>query len=449
MRILFVLPEYLRQSGGGIIAFYRALLPELVRHGHEVRVIVGSGVLAEAAAAPQTIEGVRVETLEYARLRKYVARFSRYSKTPWFRMHLAAAWAMWEQAEEGNGADLVETTDWGLLFVPWIAHHRLPVVLQLHGSLGQIDLHDPMKGREVDGLLCRLVENAGASLADELQAQSRFNADYWARGTGRPVECILPMWHLDSLNVGEAARDKEGLVVGRVQWWKGPDVLCKALRTFAAGDAPTIRWIGRDMAVGDAKTLATAFLQRDYPDIWGKNIIHTPRVSEVELRDYQRRAAFALVPSRWDTFNLGCVEAMSQGTPAICSLGAGVSELIEDGVNGFVFTENNGDALAAALEKFQSLDAARSKRMGIAGMEAIAEYLDPDKILPRRLERYEQVAQLGSRLEPVGSTDFLRQVCMPDTEERDAFSFLDDVPSREMVRNLLGRIHRRVWGQQR
>jgi len=79
-------------------------------------------------------------------------RFDRYRLMPELQRHLAAAWAAWERANGGAGFDVTETTDWGLLFIPWIVEEsRPPVLVQLHGSIGQIDFHDPnpaMRRRE-------------------------------------------------------------------------------------------------------------------------------------------------------------------------------------------------------------------------------------------------------------------------------------------------------------
>jgi len=103
LKLLFILPEYLPHSGGGIITFYRALLPQLVAMGHEVRVIVGSAMFAEEKANATLVDGVKVESLEQGLRDKYFEQFQTYASMPWLRKHLAAAWAMYEQAGKGEG----------------------------------------------------------------------------------------------------------------------------------------------------------------------------------------------------------------------------------------------------------------------------------------------------------------------------------------------------------
>lgn len=50
--------------------------------------------------------------------------------------------------------------------------------------------------------------------------------------------------------------------------------------------------------------------------------------------------------SKWDTFNLAALQAMSFGTPCICSKQSGVSELIIHNMNGFLVDTNSAQIVA-------------------------------------------------------------------------------------------------------
>jgi hypothetical protein len=145
MRLLILTPEF-DGHGGGIITFYRALAPALRANGVELRVIEGSAYHASVDRASRLEEGICVETLESARLARWQARLPAFDAVPGLRRHLAAAWAMWEQADYGEGCDIVEACDWGLLFVPPAIQAARPLVVQCHGSVGQIAVHDPIAG---------------------------------------------------------------------------------------------------------------------------------------------------------------------------------------------------------------------------------------------------------------------------------------------------------------
>ena len=120
MKILLVTPEYL--FGGGIAKFYRDLVPALRKQGCEVSVLKGSAFVC--GAQPYEYGGVGVLTLETALYRKWLEQFAHFAMFPELRRHLAAAFALHEQAGEGDGFNAVEVTDWGLLFLPWVIQFK-------------------------------------------------------------------------------------------------------------------------------------------------------------------------------------------------------------------------------------------------------------------------------------------------------------------------------------
>jgi hypothetical protein len=206
-------------------------------------VVVGSGVSCTNGSQSRTINGVQVETLDEILLRHNWERFADFKAMPSLRRYMAGAWAAWEQAGRGEGADLIEVTDWGFLFLPAILESQCPVIAQLHGSTGQIDLKDPVRGEEAYGHVARLLEAVGLSRADRLQTYSHANAQFWRRQTNRPVVCIRPCWSPLLVSDRVAKVGNRGLAVGRVQRWKGPHVLCKAVR-LRGERAPSIDWVG-------------------------------------------------------------------------------------------------------------------------------------------------------------------------------------------------------------
>ena len=431
MKLLFVLPEYLPQSGGGIITFYRMLLPELVRAGHQVKVLVGSGVVAEVARPPVLIDGVSVELLDVTLLEAYKAKFARYAAVPGLRRHLAAAWALREQARNGEGFDPVESTDWGLLFLPWVIEDGPPALVQLHGSCGQIDVNDPVAGEELQGELIRLLEIQALARADGLQTYSDANARAWTRQLGTDVACVLPAWKPLHAVPDPAPRSERGLVVGRVQNWKGPHVLCAALRLL--GDrAPVIEWIGRDTRLGKRGVPTSDSLARAYPDIWNVRLIHRPQLPPDQVANAQAAAAFAVVPSTWDMFNLTAVEAMAAGTPVICSTGAGASQLVSDGVNGFVFGSEDAAALAAAIERCLALTPDERAALTASAGQTIRDQLDPQANARLRAERYREIGV--SRRAPAPSGDWLRRACAPQDAPVTELAFLDHLPWSPLAR---------------
>ena len=435
MKLLFILPEYLPHSGGGIITFYRTLLPQLAAMGHEVRVIVGSGLYAEESHNPVEIDGVKVESLSIALRDKYHDQFQCYAAMPWLRRHLAAAWAMHEQAGSEH-FDLVEASDWGLLFIPWALEQKLPLVVRMHGSTGQIDIHDPVAGEESQSQLVRLIELEVLKYASALQTLSDSNASFWQQQTGCSVERIYPAWKPTAKLPENLKRSDRGLVVGRLQRWKGPHILCEALQLLD-DQSPAIDWLGRDTAFDSRHRRTSQYLAENYPSIWQQKLLHCQPESPDQVATRQASAAFVVVPSTWDVFNFTCVEAMGQGTPVICSTGAGASSLIQDGINGFIFENETPRTLADAILRCTSMSDEQRAIMGKAALATVTKLLNPSGVARQQILAYESA--IKKPLVALSKEYWVFRACAPSNKTFEPLAFLDHLPLKQLSRYLMQR----------
>ena len=441
MRILILAPEF-SGSGGGITTFYRSLVPELCAAGVEVRVIEGSGVHAWENRSVRKESGVLVETLEHSRLARWEQKFSGFAALPGLRRYLAAAWAMWEQADYGLDADIVEATDWGLLFVPPAIEATRPLVVQCHGSIGQIADHDPIAADATENLFVRLIERDVLSTVSMVQTYSKANAAFWQTQTGRSVQMIPPAW--SPINISEPLEHNDrGLVVGRLQRWKGPVVLCEALNRMGHA-APGIDWVGRDTAWGARSDSTAKHLAETYPDVWPAKLIHHGPVLPAEVASRQARALFNVVPSTWDMFNFTVVEAMASGRPTIVSTGAGASDLIEDGVNGYLFANEDSDALAGAIQRVMSEKPSRLTNIGREAQRTIRTALNEKTIVSRRVAGYRGAIDTFNTRKPPSVSGWLGAVCRPSEASENDMAFLENLPLRALSKHVVTRISRSV-----
>jgi glycosyltransferase involved in cell wall biosynthesis len=434
MKLLFVLPEYPPYSGGGIATFYKNTLPELAKQGHQVHVLVGSAFTSKLSSYEEN--GVTIDFLDTEALSLNLVRFNNYHAVPELQRHLAAAWTAWEQVKGGQGYDLVETTDWGLLFIPWVASPESPpAVVQLHGSVGQIDFYDPQHDSYLQGSFLRLLESGLLAVADELQTYSRSNAQAWSQLSGRSVTYIPPA--LQPASTPEPlVKSAEGLVVGRIQYWKGPTVLCEALRLLGKR-APALDWIGRDTVYRESSASMAAHLTHTYPDIWGVKVRPLGTLLPEETAKLQAKAQFIGVPSTWDVFNYTCAEGMAQAQTVLCSQGAGAADLIENGVNGLTFPADNPQALAESLDTLLSLSTEKRRQMGQAGQQIVQSKLNPNQIVQQRIEAYEKLLSRGKF--PVRPNAWLLDAVSPNQPLDKPLSFLNRLPLRELSQYVLER----------
>jgi glycosyltransferase involved in cell wall biosynthesis len=197
MKLLFVLPEYLREPVGGIRTFYVNLLPALARAGCGVKVLLArrefSGKNGFVDESGVEIEYVRADLLEK---HDQAYQESQFAGNWLMGQFVPVANAAFEHANGGKGFDLVEVTDWPLLFLPWIAqpNPKVPFTISLHSSVGQMMEYEAKKdsGR-MDFALVRMFEALGFAAAQSIHANSNLNARYWEKITNRKVDVLLPL----------------------------------------------------------------------------------------------------------------------------------------------------------------------------------------------------------------------------------------------------------------
>jgi glycosyltransferase involved in cell wall biosynthesis len=439
MKLLFVVPEFGPDVTGGIATYYRHLLPELARRGHTVHVVL---VNANAARPPETAPGMTVTRVEAKDVAAESRQLDALAAVPDLQRRLARAWAAWRVARAGEGFDVVEATDYGTLFAPWLAQPSRPAVqVQLHGSNGQLLTHDPIAGEELHASVTRLLEASLLGRAEELQSYGVANTREWAGLLGREVVHLWPAWRSAGDTESAALPEGvEGLVVGRVQSWKGPETLCEAVRRLGAA-APTIAWVGGDTPFRHSDQWTGQHLAKLYPDVWGRKVLPLGRRTPREAAALQQAARFVIVPSTWDVFNLSAVEGMGRGKVVICSDGAGAADLIRDGESGFRFPAENAAALAEQLRRVKELSDAERQRIGEAGRAVVNAELDPERVAERRLARYETLAK-----ERTGAARLtLPALAGFGDEIADPLAFLDRLPLRRLVRGVVRQGMRRFW----
>jgi glycosyltransferase involved in cell wall biosynthesis len=438
MRVLILTPEYSHQ-GGGIATFYSLLAPALRDEGITLRIVQGSGFNTQPDAGRICLDGIQIETLEKRRLLTWHTRFGRFASAPSLRTHLAAAWAMWEQAREGAAFDLVEACDWGLSFVPPAISCSVPVVVQLHGSLGQVSVHDPMRGEETGASITRLLESGVLGHLGVLQTSSNANARFWENETGRRVDKILPAFRVPALAPRVRVSGAHGLVVGRLQRWKGPETVCRALRLLGPR-APLVDWVGRDVSWCAREQSAARHLSRTFPDVWRNRLRHIAPVTREEVAERQASCLFNMVASSWDVFNFTAAEAMCSGRPIIVSSGAGASELVEHGNTGYLFQADDPASLAEVLDQVLGESPTRLAEVGAAARAMIEARLNPSLIAAERVNAYRSAVAAFKAGGGRAIGQWLSTTCTPEENAIKTGAFLEQYPISLLARHTLSRL---------
>jgi glycosyltransferase involved in cell wall biosynthesis len=188
---------------------------------------------------------------------------------------------------------------------------------------------------------------------------------------------------------------RNGIVfVGRLTPHKGVDHLIEALH----GDAH-LRIAGS--AGHDAR-----LPERDYPNLLrrlarDKNVEFLGPVSDADLPLLYQHAAVFVLPSveltRYgrlvtpsELLGLAAIEAMASGTPVICSRVGGLSEVVEDGISGFLVAPGDTSELSERISQLLR-DRELAQRMGRRAREVALERFTWRACADRCLAAYESL----------------------------------------------------------
>ena len=438
MRVLIITPEYPPDHGGGIITYYRELVPALAAAGCKVTVLKGSAYIH--GKSNEVMNGVVVKYLETKRFEKWIARMVALEMFPQLRRHLAAAFALHEQAKEGEGFDVVEVVDWGMQFLPWTISTQAPFVIQLHGSDGQIAIKDPVVGHEAEGLMSFLLEKSGMPYGAALSGYSHANVKWWEKMLSYGVDYLPPPLQPSEVKARASSPRTGWISFGRIQNWKGPQVACEAWRILGK-KAPELEWYGRTMTHGESGRPLSDWLKESFPEVWGIKIVHNNSVSPSEVSILMAKAKVVLVPSLWDTFNYVTVEAMAHGCVVLVSDGAGAADLIEHGKNGFVFPAGNAKALAALVEGIEGLPEEKIESIGREASMTVTRSMDPVSIAKKKIELYKTTKL------PVERCEWLKEALLPvgKSHKRKDLQFLDGLPLQGLTRYVMSRASRKIF----
>jgi L-malate glycosyltransferase len=101
-------------------------------------------------------------------------------------------------------------------------------------------------------------------------------------------------------------------------------------------------------------------------------------------------------PSIAEGLGVSVLEAMAVGLPVVASAAGGLTEVVDDGITGFIVSPSNADSLAEALGRL-ARDADLRHRMGRAGLERVREKFSDARMVAEIESIYDLLLQSPSR----------------------------------------------------
>ncbi len=406
MHILIITPEYLPHPGG-ISTYYQALAQCLQSTGENVTLAYFETYPSRGPAPKSNFQTVNL-TDERSALQVAADRCFP-GDHPLVRSVLASGLAArrWlRKALPKDSFDLVVTADFLGLGSFLSGPEFPPLLVTAHGTLGQMQYHSPASQSAPDRQRVQAWETLSLQQADFIHAYSPANTTFWQEQGYADIGFTRPPWVLgeDTPPSSRSASPSYILCAGRLQSWKGPEQVLRALKHIPVeAGMPEIHWYGGDTQDPVSGEPLSLKLAREYPESWGTRFQWKKPVPREELKQLRSRAFACLVPSLWDTLNFTALEALDSATPLILSTAAGAAYLIENGHNGFTFTpDSNGQALAESLRQLLALGDKERQAMGQQGREHLQSHLTPGSVHTDFLEAASQAIARRQQREKSG-----------------------------------------------
>jgi len=176
------------------------------------------------------------------------------------------------------------------------------------------------------------------------------------------------------------------LYTGRLEYRKGTDVLLAAI-PLVLQQNPDILFelIGND----PGNSYQNRF-KADNPDALLQKVIFSGKVDHEALSQAYRACGIFVAPSRYESFGLIFIEAMSYGKPVIgCNVG-GVSEIITNNHNGLFAETGDAQSLADKIIQLVNNDGLR-KQMGLNARKTVEDKFTGEHLADHSLMYYNKI----------------------------------------------------------
>ena len=286
---------------------------------------------------------------------------------------------------EGAGYDLVHSHYWlsAAAAEQFKAGTKVPHVATFH-TLGEVK--NRARPAEMEPALRLEVERTAVPAADAIVAFTAEEKDNLISIYGahpdriRVIPCGVDLGLFRPLDREEARSElglddhtKVLLFAGRIQPFKGTDILVRATARLARTRDVRLLVLGGDASSADEVTrLRRLSAQLGIEE----RVAFCGIVEQDRMPVFYSAADVCVVPSFHESFGLVAVEALACGTPVVASRVGGLATIVRDGETGCLVDEHSPEAFAQRLDPILSNEGLLHQ-MGRAAPSSVVQYSWP------------------------------------------------------------------------
>jgi len=398
MNICLVSREYPPATGwGGIGTYTYNLAHGLSAIGHRIHVISngpnGESEYRDAYVHVHRITQKRFDIKGLWRLEKYIP-------IPTLEYSYQVAMKINKLVNKYD-IDIVEAPEWGAEAFWYSFTKRTPLVIKLHTPMflvGKLNMISPTINYR---LVCWL-EKMSALNADMLTSPSKALADIVVEKYHLQKNRVVVMPNPIDDDVFKpsplyGAKNRSIMYVGRLEMRKGVHILADAISRLN-GEFPNITFlfVGKDTNTSPTNGSMKNYILQKAGE--GVNINFFDHVDRNQLAEYYQTAMFCVFPSLWENFPYTCLEAMACGMPVVASNTGGISEMIEDGVSGFLFKPGNVEDLYHKLKQLLKMSQQNLMKVGSEARSRIEDLYSRSNVAKESELFYHRIIDRNHRL---------------------------------------------------
>lgn len=380
MKIAFLTPEYPHPrtgSSGGIGTSIKNLAVGLLQQGCSVRVLVygqkEEGFFDDKGIAVQQIRNVKFKGLSWWLTRKKLERLI-------------------NQLYTAKEIDLVEAPDWTGI-TSFIQARKCPIVIRLHGSdtyFCHLD-HRPVKWMN------KYHERRALEKADGLLSVSQFTADLTnvVFGLHKAFTIIPNSIDVDLFNINGNSNNNNGnaiLYFGSLIRKKGllelPLIFNEVIRKNPEAQLILIGKDVPDILSGNSSTWA--MMQSLFAEEALSKVRYLGSVPYSEIRKQIALATVCVFPSFAEALPVSWLEAMAMQKTIVASNIGWATEMIEDGVEGFLVHPTHHEEYAVRINTLLN-NPNLLLTFGEAARKKVEEQFSVEVICKKNMEFYRSV----------------------------------------------------------
>lgn len=417
MNLWILTTEFPPQYGGGIATYAYHTARMLSQRGHWVTVIA----LAEDLSSGWQTE----EYDKHLRVVRFAPGQSPQSQVlgPWVRWSYDAALVLKTFIRQEGAPDILESQEYlGLpyftLLRRWLKEgdlSKLPMVITAHTPLYLCRRYDEVPQYRFPDWWVGEMERFSLSAADGII----FPSTYLQKAVLRDLpqiedrSWVIPNPYQAQQNFAILPGLRRGfLFTAKLERRKGVEELLVAFaRLWNNGlDEPLIL-MGDDWYDGLHQRWMSEFITQHYGHFIRDGLLQwRGKQPPYVVFETLNRVRAMILPSRFENFPYAVLEAMASGCPVIVSSSGGHAEIVDDGVDGFVFSRLRPGDLEIKVQALLNLSDAEWQNMAEAARRKVNKISGYEVVTPKKEAVLEEIIERGKQCAEKRHFPFLREI---------------------------------------